>query len=65
MPAYDYKCETCGIFEHKASITDPALTTCPICGAEVKRIYATVGIAFKGDGFYKNDSKTADLLKKI
>ena len=65
MPRYDYKCETCGVFEHSASMTAPALSTCPICGAAVARVYGSVGIAFKGNGFYRNDSKTADLLKQI
>lgn len=64
MPTYDYRCERTGeVFEIWQSFRDDALTTCPRthdgetdeCGAPVKKVFSKVGIAFKGDGFYKTD----------
>ena len=64
MPTYDYRCERTGeVFEMWQSFSDDALTTCPRthegeadeCGAPVKKVFSKVGIAFKGEGFYKTD----------
>ena len=64
MPTYDYRCERTGeMFELWQSFSDDALTECPqthkgekaTCGASVRKVFSKVGIAFKGDGFYKND----------
>lgn len=64
VPTYDYRCERTGeMFEMWQSFAEDTLTACPrthdgdadVCGAEVKKVFSKVGIAFKGDGFYKND----------
>ena len=56
VPTYDYRCERTGeMFEIWQSFSDDTLTECPSCGAPVKKVFSKVGIAFKGDGFYKND----------
>lgn len=64
VPTYDYRCERTGeMFEMWQSFAEDTLTVCPrthdgdadVCGAEVKKVFSKVGIAFKGDGFYKND----------
>ena len=31
-------------------------TRCPECKGEIRKVYSTVGIVFKGSGFYKTDS---------
>ena len=68
VPTYDYRCERTGeMFEIWQSFSDDTLTECPrthdgeaaVCGAEVKKVFSKVGIAFKGDGFYKNDHGSA------
>ena len=55
MPTYVYECEKCGEFEQQQSIKAPALTRCPKCGGDVRRIVAG-GTSFilKGDGWYKS-----------
>lgn len=61
MPTYDYRCETCeNIFEVFQSFSEDPLTTCPAekCEGSVKKIFSAPGIAFKGSGFYKNDSRS-------
>jgi putative FmdB family regulatory protein len=60
MPTYEYACKACG--EHHEvtqSFSDPPLAECPACGGEVRKVFHPIGVAFKGSGFYKNDSRSA------
>ncbi|HEX7002463.1 MAG TPA: FmdB family transcriptional regulator [Trueperaceae bacterium] len=58
MPVYVYRnLVTNETFEHKQSIMDDPLTVDPRTGDPVKRVIQPVGIAFRGSGFYVNDSK--------
>ena len=58
MPTYEYRCKGCGHeLEVVQSFTDDALTTCEVCGGDLRKLFGNVGIAFKGSGFYKNDSR--------
>ncbi len=60
MPTYEYRCRSCGEpLEVVQSFTDDPLTECPACGGELRKVFQSVGIAFKGSGFYKTDSRTA------
>lgn len=57
MPIYEYKCGKCGKFEKLQKFTDEPLSNCPVCDAEVERLISkSVGIVFKGSGFYATDS---------
>jgi putative FmdB family regulatory protein len=58
MPTYEYRCRDCGEpLEVVQSFTDDPLTVCPVCGGELRKVFQAVGIAFKGSGFYKTDSR--------
>jgi putative FmdB family regulatory protein len=59
MPTYQYVCGECDApLEVVQSFSDDALTTCPECKAEaLKKVYGSVGVVFKGSGFYRNDSR--------
>jgi putative FmdB family regulatory protein len=58
LPTYEYRCKECGNeLEVVQSFTDDALTTCEACGGPLRKVFGNVGIAFKGSGFYKNDSR--------
>jgi putative FmdB family regulatory protein len=65
MPTYEYKCRDCGeTLEVVQSFTDDALTECPNCEiGSLKKVFAAPGIAFKGDGFYKTDSRSGSESK--
>jgi putative FmdB family regulatory protein len=64
LPTYEYACTACGHrLEAVQKFTDDALTDCPECGGALRKVYGAVGIAFKGSGFYKTDSR-ADGKKK-
>lgn len=61
MPTYQYRCTACDDqFELRQSFSDDPITSCPDerCGGEVKKVFGSVGIAFKGSGFYKTDSRS-------
>jgi len=36
---------------------DDPLTECPVCGGKVRRVVGSVGIVFKGKGFYVTDHR--------
>jgi putative FmdB family regulatory protein len=56
MPTYEYRCKECGHeLEIQQSFTDDALTECPVCHGSLRKLFGSVGISFKGSGFYKND----------
>src|SRR5437879_5116346 len=60
MPTYGYRCVKNGHeFEIVQSISDPPLQKCINCGSKVNRIFYPVGIVFKGQGFYKTDSRSS------
>jgi putative FmdB family regulatory protein len=65
MPTYEYECQTCHErVEAVQRFTDPALTTCELCGGELRKVFSAVGVVFKGSGFYKTDSRSADKSSK-
>jgi putative FmdB family regulatory protein len=58
MPTYEYACKSCDErLEVHQKFTDDALTECPACGGPLRKVFGNVGIAFKGSGFYKTDSR--------
>ncbi len=60
MPTYEYACKTCGEhLEVVQSFKDDPLTECPNCGGQLRKVFGAIGIAFKGSGFYRNDSRPA------
>jgi putative FmdB family regulatory protein len=60
MPTYEYRCRECQHeLEAQQSFSDPALTECPTCGGTLKKKFSSVGISFKGSGFYKTDSRSS------
>ncbi len=73
MPAYDYSCHTCGArFEVVQSFSEDSLTLCPQADSiaspaacaqpgkgHIAKVFSVPSITFKGDGFYRNDSRSA------
>jgi putative FmdB family regulatory protein len=59
VPKYQYQCKDCGeALEVQQSFTDDALTVCPHCGGDLRKVFNAVGVVFKGSGFYKTDSRS-------
>ncbi len=59
MPVYGYRCSRGHHFEVQQRIMDAPLNRCPECNAPATRVFYPVGIIFKGQGFYKTDSRGA------
>jgi putative FmdB family regulatory protein len=59
MPTYEYACRSCGNhLEVVQSFSDEPLTECPACHQDaLRKVFSTIGIAFKGSGFYKTDTR--------
>ena len=59
MPTYQYACTACDHrFEAVQSFTDASLTDCPACSGPLRKVFSSVGIVFKGSGFYRTDSRS-------
>jgi putative FmdB family regulatory protein len=62
VPTYQYACTECGEqIEAVQSFSDPALTECPNCHGKLRKVFNSVGIVFKGSGFYRNDSRSGNV----
>jgi putative FmdB family regulatory protein len=58
VPTYSYACTECdNKFDAVQAFTDDALTTCPACQGRLRKLFNSVGVVFKGSGFYRNDSR--------
>lgn len=58
MPAYDYRCTACDErFEIVRPMGSKSDEYCPACSAPAKRVFNSVGVAFKGSGFHNTDYK--------
>lgn len=58
MPTYEYRCRSCGhTFDVVQMMSDEPLTVCPVCGGELRKVFAPVAISFKGSGFYATDQR--------
>ena len=60
MPTYSYACTECdNRFDAVQAFTEDALTTCPQCSGRLRKLFNSVGVVFKGSGFYRTDSREA------
>jgi putative FmdB family regulatory protein len=60
VPTYQYACTACGHeLEAVQSFTDDPLTQCPACEGRLRKLFGSVGVVFKGPGFYRTDSRAS------
>jgi putative FmdB family regulatory protein len=60
VPTYQYACKACEHrFDAVQAFSDPSLTECPECGGVLRKLYGSVGVVFKGSGFYRTDSRAS------
>jgi putative FmdB family regulatory protein len=58
VPTYSYACTVCGhAFDIQQSFSDDSLTVCPECDGRLRKVFSSVGVVFKGSGFYRNDAR--------
>jgi putative FmdB family regulatory protein len=57
---YEYQCRDCGSkFEINIPLFCNMVTkiTCPDCKSEnIRKLFNSIGVIFKGNGFYQNDT---------
>jgi len=58
MPIYEYGCITCdkNLEVNRKFEDQEVVPPCPVCGYKMIRVYGSVGVQFKGNGFYKTDN---------
>ncbi|MGV9710801.1 FmdB family zinc ribbon protein [Gordonia sp. NPDC003424] len=62
MPTYSYACTECdNKFDIVQSFSDDSLTECPQCAGRLRKLFNSVGIVFKGSGFYRTDSRSGSV----
>nr|WP_276548730.1 FmdB family zinc ribbon protein [Brachybacterium muris] len=61
VPTYVYACKNCDHrFEQYQSFSEDSLVTCPECAQDaLRKVFDSVGIVFKGPGFYSTDSQSS------
>jgi len=58
MPTYAYACKDCGhAFDIQQAFSEESLSVCPVCSGVLRKKFNSVGVVFKGSGFYRNDSR--------
>lgn len=58
MPIYTYRCKECNHqFEQRQHMSEEPLTLCPVCAGSIRRVVNSVGVVFKGSGFYVTDNR--------
>lgn len=66
MPTYAYACKDCShAFEIVQSFTDSSLTSCPECRGTLRKKFNSVGVVFKGSGFYRTDSRDSKVSSTV
>src|SRR5262249_12289212 len=55
-----YACTACGHqLEAVQSFADDPLTECPACEGRLRKLFSSVGVVFKGSGFYRTDTRAS------
>jgi putative FmdB family regulatory protein len=58
MPTYSYRCNDCGHeFDIRQRMSEDPISVCPNCDGVVRRVVTSVGVVFKGSGFYVTDNR--------
>jgi putative FmdB family regulatory protein len=60
VPTYEYRCSAGHQYEKREGFDAPAKQKCERCGRQASRLIFAPPIVFKGDGFYKTDSRGSE-----
>lgn len=57
MALYEYLCKSCNASETviRGIFDKEQLIKCKTCNIPLNRVYSSVGVSFKGSGFYSKD----------
>lgn len=66
MPIYEYECQNCRArSEAMQKFTDDPLTTCKVCGGELRKLISHTSFVLKGSGWYVTDYASGDRKKAM
>jgi len=66
VPTYAYRCADCGhAFDIHQEFSDESLTICPECQGKLRKVFSSVGVTFKGSGFYRTDSRSTSTTSTV
>jgi len=59
MPLYEFLCKTCNevMIEVRSAEDSAKESMCQTCNTPRKRLYSSIGVSFKGNGFYSTDKQ--------
>jgi putative FmdB family regulatory protein len=60
VPTYEYRCTAGHQYEKREGFDAPSKQKCEKCGKAATRVIFAPPIVFKGNGFYKTDSRGSD-----
>lgn len=57
MATYEYQCKNCqaSIVVYRGIADKESIPKCLACNIDYNRVYSSLGVAFKGSGFYSTD----------
>jgi putative FmdB family regulatory protein len=65
MPLYEFRCDTCGIFDAWRSIADRSTPAeCPDCKISARRIFSAPAVQLSGTLRFKTESKEPQLVQR-
>ncbi len=66
MPTFDFECAKCkAVFEFSRPFGSKENPPCPACkGKKTEKVFSPPTIVFKGDGWYKTDSRKVQKVEK-
>ncbi|MBT4585872.1 hypothetical protein HN960_05400 [Candidatus Peregrinibacteria bacterium] len=55
---YTYKCTSCKHqFTYNKKISDETKPLCPVCDLKTERVFTSVPVIYKANGFYSKDNQ--------
>jgi putative FmdB family regulatory protein len=60
VPTYEYRCSAGHQYDKREGFDAPAKQKCDQCRRQASRVISAPPIVFKGNGFYKTDSRGSD-----
>ena len=64
MPLYEYVCANGHRTELMHGVHDAGPTSCPVCGATMRKAFVAPAIVFKGSGWAKVDRRSSASARK-
>lgn len=58
MPTYTYRCVKCSKQEDVVHSINHVYNDLCVCGGEMRKVFYSASVSFKGSGFYSTDNRS-------